>query len=162
MKKLRLLVTEKCNRNCQKCCNKQYDLKNLPICKDYTPYGEISLTGGEPMLVPQIVRTIILKIRTTNPCPIYLYTAKVDKIQSVLSTLFFIDGIVLTLHKQKDVKPFLLLNKLLPGGCRKSLRLNVFREVKLPDRDFNKWRIKEVEWITNCPLPKDEVFMRYS
>lgn len=163
IKKLRLLVTEKCNKYCEMCCNKQWDLKKLPVCKDYSTFDQILLTGGEPMLMPQIIRSIVLKIRTTNQCPIYLYTAKVDKIQSVLSTLFFIDGLTLTLHEQKDIKPFLLLNRLLPNGCRKSLRLNIFEGINLPPKqNFGKWVVKEIQWIENCPLPKNEVFMRYS
>lgn len=157
VKKLRLLITEKCNRNCKKCCNRQWDLKKLPICEDYSSFDQILLTGSEPMLIPQIVRYIILKIRAINQCPIYLYTAKVDKIQSVLSTLFFVDGLTLTLHEQKDVKPFLRLN-----SCRKSLRLCLFEGINLPTKqNFKKRAIKEIQWIENCPLPKNEVFMRY-
>lgn len=162
MKKLRLLITEQCNRNCEGCCNKEWDLKKLPVCTDFQNWDQIILTGGEPMLVPQIIRGTINKIKNVNPCPIILYTAKVDKIQSILSILFFVDGLTVTLHETKDVIPFMKFNKVLPRGIKKTLRLNIFKEVKkVPKHLFGKWVIKDgIEWIKECPLPKDETFMR--
>ena len=47
MTKLRLLVTEKCDRNCGGCCNKSFDLKNLPIFNigDSHNFKSIMITG---------------------------------------------------------------------------------------------------------------------
>lgn len=161
--KLRLLLTEECNRNCLGCCNKDWDLTKLPSCFDYTPYSEIMLTGGEPMLNPTLIKSLAQLIKLKNWVPVYLYTAKVDDIQQTLSVLFFIDGITLTLHDQADVKPFLFLNSMLPHQMNKSLRLNVFKGIKLPNHDFKKWKLKQdIEWAKNCPLPEDEVFMRFN
>lgn len=163
IKTLRLLITEKCNRNCPGCCNNQWNLNKLDICNSFKPYNEIILTGGEPMLKPHYVKSIIQLIRKENQCPIYMYTAKVDNIQESLSVLFFLDGITVTIHDKKDWDSFSIFNKVLPTGCRKSLRLNVFKECNLPSyKQFIKWKIKDsMEWIENCPLPTNEVFMKY-
>ena len=163
MKKLRLLITEKCNRNCEGCCNKDYDLENLPkIDNHFLYWDEILLTGGEPMLIPQIIRNLASKIRSVNQCPIYVYTAKVDDLQAILSTLFFVDGLTVTLHEQKDVKPFLRFNKVIPNWVRKQLRLNIFKGIKISTINLGKWKIKKnIVWLKNCPLPEDETFMRY-
>ena len=45
--KLRLVLFEACDRCCPGCCNHDWDLKNLPVCTDYTPYEMIMLTGGQ-------------------------------------------------------------------------------------------------------------------
>ena len=162
--KLRLLVSDKCNRACPGCCNNDWDLKSLPTVENFKNFSEILLTGGEPMLSPQRIRTLITEIRKENNCPIYIYTAKVDDLQEILSVLFFSDGITLTLHDQSDVFSFWMLNEMLPSGTKKSLNLNVFNGVVLPegdDIDFGKWKIKTgIEWKKDCPLPEDEVFMR--
>ena len=62
-KKLRLLLFETCNRSCEGCCNKDWDLTSLSVCTDYTPYREILLTGGEPLLQPELVVQAIREIR---------------------------------------------------------------------------------------------------
>lgn len=169
MKKLRLLLFEKCNRNCPGCCNNDWDLKSLPvltIVHDVKKYDEVLLTGGEPMLEPLTVINTILSIRRYNrKCKIFLYTAKVDNIEDVKAVMNHVDGLTITLHEQKDIGPFLLLNSfLLMAGVKrheKSFRLNIFKSVDVEDGiDFSLWKIKYTEWIKNCPLPKGEVFYR--
>jgi len=137
------------------------DLKNLPVCTDFRPWDLVILTGGEPMIVSEIVRGTINHIRHSNPCPIILYTAKVDNIQAMLATLFFIDGLTVTLHEQRDLIPLLNLNNVLPRGIKKTLRLNVFKGINVPEDLLGKWIIKDnIEWIKNCPMPSGETFMR--
>jgi hypothetical protein len=162
MKKLRLLLTEKCNRKCRGCCNKDYDLKALPTCNIFSEYEEILLTGGEPMLYPSLICLTINRIRRQTKAPIYLYTASLIEPHILMSFLDVIDGITLTLHTPKDVEPFRLFNKMiLAGALNKSLRLNVFRGISLRDINLSKWKVKkDMVWIKNCPIPKDEVFMR--
>ena len=163
MKKLRLLLFDECHRACVGCCNKDWDLDKLPICYDYTPYDEIILTGGEPLLYPIIIEELVPYLRKViNPnTKIYLYTAYIENTAIVRNIITLIDGICITLHEQKDVEPFRILvsSSSFPG---KSLRLNVFRGVHLGD-DINTagWKVKDnIEWIKDCPLPEDEVFMR--
>lgn len=170
MKKLRLLMFEKCNRSCERCCNKDFSLDTLPVVQDYSGYRTIMLTGGEPMLNVPLLLGTVAAIREVNPkAKIIVYTAKINRISLVLSVLEAVDGMTVTLHKQKDKKRFFNLNMvlmhkgLLALTQGKSLRLNAFREAEVPStyEGHGIWKVKNgLEWIKNCPLPTDEVFMR--
>ncbi|HWQ08063.1 MAG TPA: hypothetical protein VN436_03110, partial [Holophaga sp.] len=111
MKKLRLLLFEKCNRTCAGCCNKGFDLKSLPVCTSLEGWDEVNLTGGEPMLDPQLVIDTAWSVPT--PTTVNLYTAKVDDLPAMVNVLGFINGLCVTLHEQRDVEPFLRLNDRL-------------------------------------------------
>lgn len=164
--KLRLLVTEDCNRNCPKCCNKQYNLKDLPVCTDFRPYELIMLTGGEPTIHPSKLFQVIKQIRQQTDEHIILYTANVQKPFVLLSVLHIINGMTLTLHEPKDLEPFKVfnnhLNDFIEEYCKfyGALRLNVFEGIDISDIDVNLWDIKHMKWVKDCPVPENEVFMR--
>lgn len=164
MNKLRLLLFDDCNRNCHGCCNKDWDLKGLEKEDSFIAYDKIFLTGGEPMLKPGLIIEVVNKIRCGSGADIYLYTAKIDNFGMIITILQHIDGLTVTLHEQADVENFALLcEKFNYLPMNKSLRLNVFKGIKLPeDIDLHMWKVKsDIEWIKNCPLPKNEVFKRY-
>jgi organic radical activating enzyme len=170
MKKLRLLVTKKCNRACAGCCNKQFDLDNLEVLKSYDDlhqFDQIIITGGEPLLFGNDMLVLVNKIRKYDVrAEIILYTAKIDDFSIIDKLLPNIDGITVTLHEQYDIRNFLGLNaylfeKMLQHSYydNKSFRLNVFKGIKY--YASNIWKVKDnIEWIEDCPLPNDEVFMR--
>lgn len=163
--KLRLLLTEDCNRACPGCCNKDWDLDKLPVCSDYKGYDMIMLTGGEPMLYPIKVLDAVKEIRLQTEAPIIVYTAYLDDPTTLYLMLKggIIDGITLTLHTRKDKKKFKVLDKVIGFPVGKMLRLNVFKGVGLNYMQISpKWNAKmDIVWLKDCPLPKDEVFMRY-
>jgi len=154
-------VTDVCNRQCAGCCNKDWDLDALPVCKDFTGYDEIMLTGGEPMLFPGKVAGVIREIRKVNTqAKVILYTAKLNK--NIFTVLHLLQGLTVTLHEVGDLKPFFMFERLISSMCSVSvcLRLNVFKGIEAPYAP--KWKIKDnIEWIKDCPLPKNEEFMRY-
>jgi len=163
MKKLRLLVTTYCPRNCEGCCNQDWDSDKLPVARDFD-YDEILITGGEPLCDIEIFSTIevIEAIQTLFPNPkrkIYIYTS----IPYACTILGYCDGVTLTLHTQEDANVFVSWYKAwnLESG-RKSMRLNVFKGVTLPKEiDVSNWKVRwDMEWIKDCPLPEDEVFMK--
>ena len=166
-KKLRLLIAENCNRKCDWCCNNNFNIEDLPICKDFSQYELIMLTGGEPMLDVDNVISVINSIKSQNPqAKIVVYTAFYDII-AFKGVLPLIDGLTITLHNQKDLIKFLALNQYFDINkiTDKSLRLNIFSKVKIAkptyDRLMKKWNIKSnIEWIKDCPLPDGEDFMR--
>jgi organic radical activating enzyme len=173
--KLRLLLFEKCDRSCKGCCNKDWDLSQIPIHyidDDFSQYDKIMLTGGEPMLDPVYVLEVIHKIKEKTDVPIIVYTAKIDNIDDVINVLDKADGLTITLHEQEDVEPFLNLHDKLKylNTSHKSLRLNVFHNVYMEGfhnvymegiLNFPNYIIKQnIEWIKNCPLPENEVFYR--
>lgn len=163
MRKLRLILFKHCNRRCKGCCNKDWDIDSLPVCTDFTGYDQIMLTGGEPMLNPGLVANTVTRIWQQGvTAPIYMYTAKTDDKAVLLKCLTFLEGITVTLHTQKDVKPFLEFEtERVRIQATGSLRLNIFKGVKLPLVNLTDWVVKDnIVWIKNCPLPPDEVLMR--
>ena len=168
MKKLRLLITDKCNRDCKLCCNKNFDLQNLPICDDFKGYSEIMITGGEPALFPFTVTTICKKIRIENPeAKIIIYTADVNYAYKLLTGSEDFDGLTLTIHKIIDAHYF---DKKFRDFSFKvdniSLRLNSFVSKSnysltlkntLEELD---WKFVKFKWLKDCPLPIDEEFKR--
>lgn len=161
MKILRLLVTKECNHNCSGCCNKQWDLDKLPIITDFSEYDEIIITGGEPMLFGNSVKTLADSIRLLYPnIKLILYTTKIHQAHWYCRQNF--DGITVTLHEQYDVEHF--YNNYNLYFSAETLRLNVFENVTIPTRYkklFKKhgWIIKDnIKWIENCPLPENETF----
>jgi len=167
-KKLRLLVTKDCQKSCEGCCNKDWDLDSLPIVDDFGKYNEILITGGEPLAksIRYKIEALLNYLWYWYPnTKLYLYTAS-PKYLYQFDHLFEITGYTLTIHDQSDVAQFYRLNSnfLFYKDSVKdlSLRLNIFKGVELnPDVDLSLWKIKDnIEWIPNCPLPKDEVFMK--
>lgn len=59
---IHLVITPLCNRSCEYCCNKQYDIQNLPVVTDEELKNAdmLCLTGGEPFAY-------------SNPCGIANY-----------------------------------------------------------------------------------------
>jgi len=166
--KLRLLVTTECDRNCPGCCNNQFDILNLPS-PDHFNYEMVMITGGEPMMEPLTVIDTVCKIRQTSSAKIILYTADTRQPKLLMSILALCDGITLTLHDQNDFIPFLVFNSLVyfyPHAFEnKSLRLNVFKEVKISDQNFGlisqQWEVKkDIVWLDPCSLPDGEILMK--
>lgn len=168
MRQLRLLFTENCNRNCEGCCNKQYDLNALPqiTAKKVSEYDMVMITGGEPLLYPDDLKSYAQYLKTHNPdILIYVYTAKVDNIDDSLQVLRNIDGFTLTLHTDKDRVAFNKFNNVLLERPEliedKSMRLNIFKDVGTLTSDTSNWIVKDdMEWVENCPIPVNEDFKR--
>ena len=164
-KKLRLIVTEHCDRNCEGCCNKDVDMASLPYCEDYTPYGMILLTGGEPMTDPEKLVKVINEIRRQTDAPIILYTADLTKPLELFMIMALIEGVIVTLHDKTDVPFFYDFDKKFQAPAKmilnNRLRLNIFKEAGfVAAKPY--WDIKaDMEWIQNCPLPAGEVLMKY-
>lgn len=162
MKKLRLVMFEKCNRSCEGCCNNDWDLNGLDVVGGYSGYDIVMLTGGEPMLKPELIVSTAKEIRETSNALIYLYTAKSKRALDLIAILHCIDGVTLTLHEPYDVAPFVELNNLIVEmGIKKSFYLNVFKGVDITGVNTELWKVKsEIEWIKDCPLPEGETLNR--
>ncbi len=169
-KKLRLVVTAECHNKCPMCCNNRIDLAALPVV-DRWNYDEIMITGGEPLTHCVDVLCLIEAIRSICRASgwesmIYVYTA-IPSVFSTRNTILASDGIVATPHTRADLERFCSLNKALLNrqyeAYGKSLRLNLFPEVRswLPkDIDLSLWKIKEMEWMKDCPVPDGEDLRR--
>lgn len=108
VKRIHLLVTGLCSRNCPNCCNKCYSLNDIPVITDeeLSKAEWLFLTGGEPF-------------EFTNPSAIALhYKAKYPNIKYVIvygnaaeflkyltenkSDTFGIDGVSLSVKDTRD------------------------------------------------------------
>lgn len=84
-KTARVIITSKCDRKCPGCCNSKLDYTSLAkviggitALKDYE---EVVITGGEPMINPAQLYTVIKMLRKQNKRQkIYLYTACLTRI----------------------------------------------------------------------------------
>ena len=103
-KTARVIITSKCDRKCPGCCNSKLDYTSLAkviggitALKDYE---EVVITGGEPMINPAQLYTVIKMLRKQNKRQkIYLYTAclTMDDHPVILKHL---DGITVTVHAE--------------------------------------------------------------
>jgi len=159
--KLRLILFEECHRSCEGCCNRDWNLKSLPVCSDFRGYDRIMLTGGEPMLHPEIIVRAIGAITLQTSTPIILYTALLTNKVLLGRILDVIEGITVTLHTAEDVAPFLDFDRYYAGQESKSYRLNIFRGVGHVQCS-PRWKVKDdITWIKDCPLPPGETLMRF-
>jgi hypothetical protein len=169
MKVARIITTYKCPKDCKDCCNKNW--KGIPAkVMDNYDYNMFIITGGEPMLFPNSIRRLILKLRVESSAKakIILYTASTKKYSELLVLIsFYLDGLTVTLHDNEDVKPFLKFNEKilnLEKGIfnTKSLRLNIFKGIEIPkDTDLSMWKIKsDMIWLKDCPLPEGEELLK--
>ena len=161
--KARLLVTYKCPKNCEGCCNKGWKGPMPTIATTYKGYKEIMLTGGEPMLYPDKVTELLMRLKLENPvATLYMYTAsyKPEDLKDVLPLL---DGVCITLHNQEDIIQLKGVFNTMLMYPHKSFRINVFDNIDTSMLDFTKLphvRVKQMVWIKDCPLPTNEEFIR--
>lgn len=173
--KIRLIVTDKCPKNCEGCCNKdhvaekrkKFDRDAFMISlMEYDNCKELIITGGEPMLFPSEVINLLMETKVKRPdVKRYMYTALTKDPVKLLFILQLLDGLVVTIHDQEDWEPFIKFNKmlmemrLLHKDYLKdvSLRLHVFTKDNIPTVDLSFWKVKFIEWIVDCPLPSGEI-----
>ena len=179
MRKLRLLVTKICTRNCVGCSNN--DIKPFGTINIFEllqnikegAYTQIMITGGEPLLFPDLLLTYLTTLQSAKGeekqrCgfpALILYASWLPKhldndyLVSIFSQL---NGITFTMHDEDGLKDFKRLNDILCMMHYKpsSMRLNVFCDVKLPPITLHGWNVKFIEWIKDCPLPEGEEFLQ--
>ena len=171
MNKLRLLFNTQCNRSCAGCCNKDWNLGELPEVEHFN-YDIIMITGGEPLLEPERLIGLVQAIRVVSRAQIYLYTAMTVHQRSfklIYDVMRYIDGVTITLHTQYDVAGlkhviYSIQNDVKTRAVfyKKSVKINIFEGIDEESISYPPmWDIKRnITWIKNCPLPDGEVFKR--
>lgn len=176
-----ILITDFCGRKCPLCCNRLYDLDNLP-----TVTGEmlrtahtVCLTGGEPFSIgPYALRKICRNIRKQYPNiqKLYIYTsgAELELIDIGYWELLImdIDGINVSPKKRDDWDGLYRLSKIcnhLTSERSKALsnRLYIFQEQQREwDRIRNiihlsdNWQVIGRKWDREFKTPDNEHFVR--
>jgi hypothetical protein len=185
MKIARLITTMACNRSCDYCCNKYDSLLSkaidIPTLAPILDSDVICLTGGEPMLYPSKLISIIRELRDAShrlmtQQKIYLYSASFycpDFMYSLRDLIPFVDGIHFTLHAKSNVNDIMGFDalqaaikeyKMFSELGSKTFRAYIAPDIKLPVTiQPNLWSRLEIKpWIPEekCPLPPNETLYR--
>ncbi len=173
-KSARVIVTYKCNRKCENCCNEY--IKNVPEVQfeDLLKYEEIIITGGEPILIAPRVVEMIHRLRAQKfEGKIWLYTATFTAGHWANEMLIRdVDGITYTLHAEysnKDISRLRRLTKFLKdeglsGSYRLLIDSRVMNDISLRDiKGIDSWTsIRALKWKSEeCPVPDNEELMFY-
>ena len=176
--KARVIVTMKCNRKCVGCCNKYLGEINRVAFEDLFKYDEISITGGEPMLMSERVVEMVHRLRLQGYTgKIWLYTANSRKLKSYWACKMLIDavdGITYTVHNGSmgTVKSDFIDLRRLDTYLKESDRSGKSDRLYIDSRVFNQdyvdslrysWAvIKSLEWrMDECPVPEGEELVFY-
>jgi len=165
----RIILTFDCLRSCEGCCNTDKGLMDQAITVDnleqcVTLFDEIILTGGEPLLYPDLVNQVITEIRERwNGKKIYLYTTIfTPELKKIVDR---IDGVHYTLHEgcsDKDVYAFLDFQRFIAkrkGSFRAYIDPRVKRIIHIYPSYWTRVEVKP--WLDNCPLPSNETLFIY-
>lgn len=102
MKNLRLIISLKCNFSCSYCCNNIVEVnkkfKHVELSEiDFSMYGAVSISGGEPTLFPEKIKMLIPLIHGKK----YLYTNG-SYLTDEVCEMF--DGINIGIHKKNQLE----------------------------------------------------------
>ena len=184
MKKVaRVIVTYKCPRHCENCCNEH--IGNVPEVKfeDLMKYEELVITGGEPMLIALRVVEMIHRLRASGfSGKIWLYTSSLKIARwADKAVMKEVDGITYTLHfkpSQIDLRDVRKLSEfifdnldnrthdrsdrlLIDSRC---YSVELLRIIASNDHNpLDHWTsIKSLKWKDGeCPLPEGEELVFY-
>jgi molybdenum cofactor biosynthesis enzyme MoaA len=163
---IHLLVTDKCDRDCKDCCNKQYDLEKVPVItkEELSQADMVLLTGGEPFAYanPPVIASTIKKL-FPNVKKIIVYTNALELYKYIEEggTLKYIDGLSISLKNKvdasffSDLQCFDVLNEL------DSNRVYVFPGIEV-DKYGNFEYIDRVWQATFKPADDGSIFRRIS
>lgn len=106
-----IMVTSLCDRDCQYCCNKQYDLTSIPYItnEELDQMKHIYITGGEPFVYSNPCEIAMnLKLRHKNIESIIVYTNALE-LEYYLSKggrIFCINGVTVSIKNSCDEHAF--------------------------------------------------------
>ena len=115
---MHLLITDKCDRDCKYCCNKQYDVNSIPIAskEEFESVDTVCLTGGEPFKYGEPCAIAMwLKGKYPNIKNVYVYTnaapllewiEKNDTNRFGCTGFLFLDGLSVSIKTVDDLGAF--------------------------------------------------------
>lgn len=162
---IHLMITPLCNRSCEHCCNKQYDISEIPVVTDeeLRRCETLCLTGGEPF-------------KFTNPCEIakyyknrykniknvYVYTNAIELANWLWfhSRVNYIDGLSVSIKSRDD--KYIFEEEIITNCSVTTLssnRLYVFDNL-IDDVEINNFTIIKREWQEDFIPADDSIFRR--
>jgi hypothetical protein len=178
--KIHLMVTTLCDRDCKYCCNKQYDLNDIPTVtpEELAACHTVYITGGEPFLFSNPVEiSIFLKSRYSNIKTIRVYTnasAVANYIRwydgEYINKFLCIDGLSVSIKNKEDWKSFHTIVSDDDVQQMESNYLYLFNGFKCPTpddslliamhRDKMNFKVIEREWQEDFVPEPTSVFRR--
>lgn len=106
-----ILVTPLCIRDCKYCCNKQYNLNEIPYITDEELLNakHVYITGGEPFLFSNpCMISYMLKKKYPNIERVVVYTNATELCDYLnnYNLLYSIDGLTISIKNWKDKEVF--------------------------------------------------------
>lgn len=162
---IHLMVTTLCNRNCEFCCNKMYDMNDIP----YVTHEElceaelICITGGEPFLFsnPNMIAKYY-KDKYDNIKKVYAYT-NAKELWDYLSngSLCNLDGLSISIKTKEDLQAFETFC-YTSALCGKSNRVYNFlnTEPYILDEYKNNFQIIHRAWQEDFTPADDSIFRK--
>lgn len=152
---IHLVVTEQCDRDCKYCCNKEYDIGEIPHVteQEMREAKHLFLTGGEPFtysnpcnlakkyrrLYPNIEMIVVY----ANVAELYRYLVEGGKIHDI-------DGINMSIKNKADYEAFKRIEKKFPAVLKleysvlfimwDGVDMEVFRGMRRPRPYRREWQ----------------------
>lgn len=169
-KVIHLMVTSLCLRNCPHCCNKQYDLNDIPYVTDeeLKECEVLCLTGGEPFEFanPEKI-AIYYKKMYKNIKKVYVYTNALELYnfcrRNYLTYTNDIDGYNISIKTKADVEAFYNMKDYSRFGFKEN-RLYVFDELitepTISTMTPYKWVVTQRNWQEDFKPADDSIFRK--
>lgn len=180
--KARIIVTWKCTRACALCCNTFPSVRAAVVplgnLRPVWDAEEVCITGGEPLLVPELTRGVLLALREDAKYtrPIWLYSSIYR--EALKEILPLVDGVQYTLHASptaEDVADFEKAQALftITPGKHNRLKIDcsepIMRILEIDTRAWSNVRVRPfmtnerlVAMAPNGGVPNGEVLYDFS
>ena len=161
---IHLMVTSLCDRKCPDCCNKQYDLNEIPYVTDNELKNAkiLCITGGEPFKFsnPNEI-AYYYKTKYPNIKNVYVYTNATELEEYLLrgKHLEYIDGVSVSIKNRVDAfvfKSYIVENENITNLS--SNRLYVFNN--LFDEEVDGFTVIQREWQKEFVPANDSIFRK--
>ena len=172
----RVLITKKCFRGCEGCCNDNIDIQmNMKSANltDLLKYDEIVLTGGEPMQHKGLTTKVIKDLTKLGyRGKIILYTSLITRELYYLIDRGMLQGVTFTLHDKlykNEVRRLKHFSKRLGAISPKThMRFKIEKKIEkkhhilIAKHIKMLWnRFESIEWFENgeCPIIEDDLLV---
>lgn len=161
---IHIMITEKCDRNCPYCCNKQYDLSTIEKVTDeeLREAEMVFLTGGEPFAYFEdpCAYAMHLKMHFSNIKKVIIYTNAYELMVYLKNggKIYCIDGLTISVKNKNDLEAIKWLVDLDIINSLSSIRTYIFNDfdVKVP----RHWHPFKRKWQKEFAPAPDSIFRR--
>lgn len=163
---IHLMVTSLCLRNCPHCCNKQYNLDDIPYVTDeeLKECEILCLTGGEPFMFsnPNKIADYYKK-KYSNIKKVYAYTNALELYQYIKRNYVLwygpIDGYNISIKNKADLEAFNNM-KDSSGFVDRENRLYVFDNLISENEKINFFTVFKRDWQPDFKPADDSIFRK--